>query len=163
MKTTFKGALASLATAAALSVATFAAPVWAEGFDVNVTTTNLALRGVDPVSYFTEGKPVLGEVEINTTHHGATYRFASEANKAAFLANPEKYAPQFGGYCAYGLAKGFKFDGDPNVWKIVDDKLYVNISPKVAELWKADTANLISEADGKWLTLKDVDPAKLNP
>lgn len=158
-----KGALVALSVAGGLSMAALSTPAFAEGFDVNVTSTDLALRGVDPVSYFTESKPVQGDVEINAEHNGAVYRFASEANKALFTADPEKYAPQFGGYCAFGLAKGFKFDGDPNVWKIVDDKLYVNLSPKVGELWKADTATLIKDAETQWTTIKDVDPASLNP
>lgn len=163
MTSFFKGALLALTAIGGLSAATLSTPAFAEGFDVNVTSTDLALRGIDPVSYFTEGKPLQGDVEINAEYNGAVYRFASEANKALFVAEPAKYAPQFGGYCAYGLAKGFKFDGDPNVWKIVDGKLYVNLSPKVAELWVAETASLIPDAETQWSTIKDADPASLNP
>ena len=80
-----------------------------------------------------------------------------------FEAAPEKYAPQYGGYCAFGLAQGYKFDGDPNVWKIVDDKLYLNLAPKVSEIWQEDVAGNITKADGKWTEVKDVSPAELAP
>lgn len=158
-----RGAVLALGTAAILSTTAMTTTAYAEGFDVNVTSTDLALRGIDPVSYFTEGQPVQGDVEITAKHNGAVYRFSSEENKALFVADPEHYAPQYGGYCAFGLAKGFKFDGDPNVWKIVDDKLYVNLSPKIGELWKADTTNLIADAEVNWPKIKDTDPAALNP
>ena len=153
-----KGALAALLIGVSLSSAAFA-----EGFDVNVTSTDLALRGTDPVSYFTEGKPMAGDVEISAEYNGAIYRFASEANKMAFLAEPAKYAPQYGGYCAFGLAKGFKFDGDPNVWKIVDGKLYLNLSSKVGEIWQQDIPGNIEAAETAWTRIKDVDPAELEP
>lgn len=156
MKMTLKTGLAALITSVALASSALAA-----GFDVNVTSTDLALRGVDPVSYFTAGAPQLGDVEINAEYNGAVYRFLSEENRATFLANPMKYAPQYGGYCAFGLSKGFKFDGDPNVWRIVDDKLYLNLSPKVSEIWSKNIPGLISDAEEKWPEIKDVDPAEL--
>jgi YHS domain-containing protein len=156
MRPTLKTGLAALITSAVLAGNAFAA-----GFDVNVTSTDLALRGVDPVSYFTAGAPQDGDVEINTEYNGAVYRFISEENKAAFMANPAKYAPQYGGYCAFGLSKGFKFDGDPDVWSIVEDKLYLNLSPKVAEIWKQDIPGLISDAEVKWTEIKNVSPAEL--
>jgi YHS domain-containing protein len=118
MKLTLKNGLAALITSLVLAGNALAA-----GVDVNVTATNLALRGVDPVSYFTAGEPQNGDVEINAEYNGAVYRFTSEEHKETFLADPEKYAPQYGGYCAFGLSKGLKFDGDPEVWSIVDDKL----------------------------------------
>jgi hypothetical protein len=86
---------------------------------------------------------------------------ASEENKATFLGNPEKYAPQYGGYCAFGLSKGFKFDGDPNIFSIVDEKLYLNLSPKVAEIWKKDIPGLIADAEVIWPDVKDVAPSEL--
>ncbi|MBA5778517.1 YHS domain-containing protein [Stappia sp. F7233] len=146
---------------AAAFAATLATNALAAGFDVNATSTGLALRGVDPVSYFTAGHPVDGKVDIVSVYNGATYRFASEDNKKAFDADPAKYAPQFGGYCAYGMALGLKFDGDPELWKIVDGKLYLNLSPKVVELWSEDTATKIHDADGNWTKVKDASPADL--
>ena len=93
MKPMLKGALAALAISVALPAAALAA-----GFDVNATTTDLALRGYDPVSYFTDGAPTPGEIDITAEHQGAIYRFASAEHKAMFEADPAKYAPQYGGY-----------------------------------------------------------------
>lgn len=158
MKPMLKGALAALAISVALPAAALAA-----GFDVNVTTTDLALRGYDPVSYFTDGAPTPGEIDITAEHQGAIYRFASAEHKAMFEADPAKYAPQYGGYCAFGLAQGYKFDGDPQVWKIVDDKLYLNLSPKVSTIWQQDVPGNIENADAKWQMVKDADPSELAP
>ncbi len=158
MKPMLKGALAALAISVALPAAALAA-----GFDVNVTTTDLALRGYDPVSYFTDGAPTPGEIDITAEHQGAIYRFASAEHKAMFEADPAKYAPQYGGYCAFGLAQGYKFDGDPQVWKIVDDKLYLNLSPKVSTIWQQDVPGNIENADAKWQMVKDADPSDLAP
>ena len=158
MKSMLKGALAALAISVALPAAALAA-----GFDVNVTTTDLALRGYDPVSYFTDGAPTPGEIDITAEHQGATYRFASAEHKAMFEADPAKYAPQYGGYCAFGLAQGYKFDGDPQVWKIVDDKLYLNLSSKVSTIWQQDVPGNIENADAKWQMVKDADPSELAP
>src|SRR5262245_10934456 len=99
-----------------------ARPVFAAGPEVNATVTGLALRGYDPVSYFTDNKPVMGDFTITAEHDGATYRFSSEAHKAMFEKDPAKYLPQYGGFCAFGTAQGYKVDGDPNVWKIVDNR-----------------------------------------
>lgn len=158
MKPMLKGALAALAISVALPAAALAA-----GFDVNVTTTDLALRGYNPVSYFTDGAPTPGEIDITAEHQGATYRFASAEHKAMFEADPAKYAPQYGGYCAFGLAQGYKFDGDPQVWKIVDDKLYLNLSSKVSTIWQQDVPGNIENADAKWQMVKDADPSDLAP
>ena len=75
-------------------------------------------------------------------------RFASEENKARFVANPKAYVPAYGGFCAFGTAMGFKFYGDPHLWKIVDNKLYLNLAPGIQKHWEADRANLIVAADG---------------
>ena len=158
MKPMLKGALAALAISVALPAAALAA-----GFDVNATNTDLALRGYDPVSYFTDGAPTPGEIDITAEHQGAIYRFASAEHKAMFEADPAKYAPQYGGYCAFGLAQGYKFDGDPQVWKIVDDKLYLNLSPKVSTIWQQDVPRNIENADAKWQMVKDADPSELAP
>lgn len=80
-----------------------------------------------------------------------------------FEADPAKYAPQYGGYCAFGLAQGYKFDGDPQVWKIVDDKLYLNLSSKVSTIWQQDVPGNIENADAKWQMVKDADPSDLAP
>lgn len=131
------------------------------GSELNVTSTGLALRGVDPVSYHSPSGPVTGDFKITAVHDGAVYRFASEENKAAFTADPEKYLPQYGGYCAMGVKMGQKLDGDPSVFTIVDDKLYLNVAPAVAEMWRPDAAANIKAADDIWTEIESKDPGAL--
>ncbi|MCT8328984.1 YHS domain-containing (seleno)protein [Albidovulum sediminis] len=148
----------AIGTALALTLATSAL---AGGFDTNMSSTGLALEGVDPVSYFVDGTPKDGDFQITSVHDGAVYRFVSEENKAKFEAEPAKYLPQYGGYCAMGAAMGMKLDGDPELWKIVDGKLYLNVAPAIAEKWQADAPNMIVQADAKWAEIKDKSPAEL--
>lgn len=115
--------------------------------------SNLAVGGYDPVAYFTLGEPVKGAAEFSTTYKGAEFRFSSQANLDAFLAAPDDYAPQFGGYCAYGVAKDAAVKGDPKNWSIVDGKLYLNLNKKIQKQWDEDRAGYISEADEKWPTV----------
>ncbi|MCG6856441.1 MAG: YHS domain-containing protein [Salaquimonas sp.] len=110
----------------------------------------VAINGYDPVAYFTEDKPVAGSEAITASWKGATWRFASEANKAAFVENPEKYAPQYGGYCAYAVAQGATASTVPEAFTVVNDKLYLNFSSGVRQLWRKDTAGNISKADTNW-------------
>ena len=119
------------------------------------------MQGFDPVAYFTEGAPTKGDYKLTSTFDEATYWFASEENKALFEANPEAYIPAYGGYCAFGTAMGFKFDGDPNHWKIVDDVLYLNLSQDIQERWVADIPGFIQKADVSWETIEDAAPADL--
>ena len=136
-------------------------PASAAGPDVNATVTGLALRGYDPVSYFTDNKPVMGDFTITAERNGATYRFSSQAHKAMFEKDPAKYLPQYGGFCAFGTAQGYKVDGDPNVWKIVDNKLYLNLAPPVAERWAKDIPGYVKSADKNWSSIKDKPPEEL--
>lgn len=129
--------------------------------ELNVTATGLALRGIDPVSYFTAEETVAGDFQITAVHEGAVYRFATEENKAAFLAAPEKYLPQYGGYSAMGVKMGKKLDGDPALFTIVDGKLYLNVAPPVAEMWRSDAAANITAADGVWPKIQSAAPDKL--
>ena len=152
LKTTLAGA--------ALSIALLTSAL-AAGVDVNATTTGLALRGYDPVAYFTKGEPTRGDFQITAEYNGATYRFENEENKARFVADPEAYAPAYGGYCAFGTAMGFKFDGDPHLWRIVDNRLYLNLAPGIQERWEADRANLITAANEKWTNIADKTPEEL--
>ena len=149
----------TLATAAVF--ATMVTSAFAVGPDINATTTGLALRGVDPVSYFKAGEPQDGDISITAQHNGATYRFTSEANRDAFQQNPTKYAPQYGGFCAFGTAMGVKVDGDPDLWKIVDGKLYLNLSQDIQNRWNKDVPGFITTANGNWSKIKDVDPSDL--
>ena len=119
-----------------------AAPVYAE--------TGIAIDGTDPVAYFTEGRPVAGLPEHTLMWRGATWRFASEANRAAFEADPEAYAPQYGGWCAWAVAEGYTAPTVPDAWRIVDGKLYLNFSRGVQRRWERDIPGNIVRADANW-------------
>lgn len=114
-----------------------------------------AIRGYDAVAYFTEGKPVLGDSAYSYAWQGANWRFASAQNRDAFKANPEQYAPQYGGYCAYGTADGHKAPTQPDAWTVQDGKLYLNYNTKVKSLWNKDRPGYIQKADTNWPALKD--------
>jgi len=118
--------------------------------EVNTDAMGLMIRGYDPVAYFTEGHPVPGHPDISVEYGGAKYLFSSTANRDAFNADPEKYAPQYGGYCAFGVSEGKKFDIDPASWQIVDDKLYVNLNPVVLKMWSADTKKYLQKSEKNW-------------
>lgn len=150
----------TLLSGVALSVVV-ATSALAAGVDVNASSTGLAMQGYDPVAYFTVGEPTKGSYKITAVYNDATYRFASEENKAQFEANPDAYAPAYGGYCAFGTAMGFKFDGDPNYWKIVDDKLYLNLSKDIQVRWEGDVPGFIESADNNWTDIEDKSPAEL--
>ncbi|MEM8873221.1 MAG: YHS domain-containing (seleno)protein [Planctomycetota bacterium] len=102
---------------------------------VNTDKTGVAINGYDPVAYSEMGEPKKGNFQIASTHDGATYWFVSEKHKALFDADPEKYLPQYGGYCAYGVAIGRKFNADPHTWAIIDGKLYLNLNDQIAEVF----------------------------
>ncbi len=110
----------------------------------------LAIRGYDPVAYFTEGKPVKGTSAHATSWNGATWQFSSAGNLAKFEADPGKYAPQYGGYCAWAVSQGYTASIDPSAWKIVDGKLYLNYSSGVQSRWQKDIPGNISKANGNW-------------
>lgn len=110
----------------------------------------VALHGYDPVAYFTDGKPVEGSKQFSYSWQDANFRFATQEHLDLFKSNPEKYAPQFGGYCAYAVSQGHTADIDPDAWKIVNEKLYLNYNKKVQEMWEKDQAKLISVAEKNW-------------
>ncbi|WP_257288405.1 YHS domain-containing (seleno)protein [Endozoicomonas sp. SESOKO2] len=109
-----------------------------------------AVSGYDPVAYFTEGQSVKGSDKFTTRYKGANWYFKSEEHKKLFLDNPEKYAPQYGGYCAWAVAHGNTASADPNQWTIEDGKLYLNYNGSVQKKWLKDKKNLINEADDNW-------------
>jgi len=154
---------ALLVSALALSPATPAFAVNEINTVPGLTTAGapLALHGYDPVAFFTNAKPTLGDAKFVAEHDGAAYYFASEANSDAFKADPAKYVPQYGGYCAYGVAVGKKFDGDPRFWKIVDGKLYVNLNADIAAKFNEDVAGALKKADANWRTIESKAPAEL--
>jgi YHS domain-containing protein len=138
---------ASIAVAAAAvpgAVAAKSPPVYTGTF------SNLALSGYDPVAYFTQGKPVKGLKQFTTSYNGAEWQFASAADLAAFKADPAKYAPQYGGHCAWAVSQNYTASGDPQVWKIVGGKLYVNYNAEVGEKWSKDIPGFIKSANINW-------------
>lgn len=114
-----------------------------------------AIKGYDPVAYFTIGKPVMGDPKISFHWNNADWYFSSQENLNAFKSSPEKYAPQFGGYCAYGVSDNHKAPTDPGAWTIVDDKLYLNYNKEVKELWSKDKPMHIKKANDLWPTIKN--------
>jgi YHS domain-containing protein len=130
--------------------------------EVNVSTgatiagPGLAVHGHDVVAYFTDGAPTLGSAEFSAVYEDATYRFASEENLDAFEADPAKYVPAYGGFCAYGVAVGKKFDGDPRFWKVVDGRLYLNLNRDIQATWTEDIPGNIVEANANWAEIRSV-------
>ena len=110
----------------------------------------LAAHGYDVVAFFTDGQAEIGSDKYAVAHAGGTYRFVSQAHLDAFKADPGKYAPAYGGFCAYGVALGKKFDGDPRYWKIVDGKLYLNYDRDVQAKWEKDIPGFITSANRNW-------------
>jgi YHS domain-containing protein len=113
-----------------------------------------AIRGYDPVAYFKENKPVKGNDSFTFSWQGAKWKFASQQNLNDFKSNPEKYAPQFGGYCAYGVSDNHKASTSPEAWTIVNGKLYLNYDTDVQKLWKEDQQMHIQKANKNWPTVK---------
>lgn len=135
--------------ALSLSLASFAADI-----DMNANGNDLAIQGYDPVAYFTNEKPTKGNSDFTATHKNAIYHFSSEQNRDLFRASPAKYAPQFGGFCAFGVTKGRKFDTDPTAWRVVDGKLYLNLNKDVQKVWLEDVPGYITNANQTWPTIK---------
>ena len=116
----------------------------------NVDEEGLALQGYDPVSYLDKAGPKEGRKEHALVHRGITYRFASETNRAAFLAEPARYLPQYGGYCAYGMARGYKAVVDPTAFTVAGGKLYLNYNHAISSQWQGNRAREIQRADAQW-------------
>ena len=127
----------------------FPAIAFAQKAPIN-TESGAAIRGYDPVAYHRELQPIKGSEQFTANWQGATWRFASAQNRDLFKANPERYAPQYGGYCAYGVAGGYAVGIDPAAWSVVNGKLYLNYSPGVQADWKKDVPGYIRRADANW-------------
>ena len=151
-----KSMVAGILTSATLATAALAA-----GTEINASSTGLALQGYDPVAYHTLGEATKGNYAITASYEDATYWFANEEHKATFEANPAAYAPEYGGYCAFGAAMGFKFDGDPNHWRIVDNELFLNVSAEVQERWLSDIPGFIAQANTNWVDIEFKEPSEL--
>jgi YHS domain-containing protein len=143
----------ALAAAVALALAgtAIAYPAWAGQPAIYTPAfSNLAVEGHDVVAYFAEGAPRRGDARFTAVHKGAEFRFASAANLARFQANPETFAPQYGGYCAWAVSRGYTAKSDPRAWKIVGGKLYLNYDANVQKRWAADIPGNIAKADRNW-------------
>ncbi len=134
---------------------------FATAFASDVAISTPGLSGYDPVAYFTEGKATRGSGFHVTVRNGVTYVFASKEHKALFEKNPEKYLPLYGGYCAYGVAIAKKFVADPEVWTIVDGKLYLNLDRDIQQKWEKDIPGFIVKAEKNWPSIKDKNAADL--
>ncbi len=117
---------------------------------VSATEAGVTIGGHDPVAYFTEGRPVIGSSNFTLRWNGADWRFASAASRDRFAADPETYAPAFGGYCAWAISQNYIAPGDPQVWRIVDGRLYLNFNHRAQMLWEADLAGAIARGNANW-------------
>jgi hypothetical protein len=140
--------LRSTSAAVVFAILATASPLLAA--DAVYSKDGLALSGYDPVAYFTAGKAEKGISIFETEWGGTRWRFASATNRDAFVASPEKYAPQYGGYCAYAVSRGYTARTDPQAWRIVGDKLYLNYDLKVRDLWEKELPEVITKADRNW-------------
>lgn len=137
-----------------LSFAAILTPIHASAADEVFVTADGAIRGYDPVAYHTQSKPVPGLARITYQWSGATWRFASKVNRDLFVADPERYAPRYGGFCAYGTSQGYKVSTDPNAFAIVDGRLYLNYNKPVQTTWNRDRPGYIVKADQQWNVLE---------
>lgn len=156
MKTLLKNSL--IATALAFGTLS-ALPAFAAD-EVNIAakgqTAGLAVQGYDVISYRNNDAPLLGSAEFTAEYEGATYRFVSQDNLDTFNADPARFAPAYGGFCAYGVSKGKKFEIDPTAYKIVDDVLYLNFNKSVQKKWAKKSDQYITKAETNWTEIRDV-------
>lgn len=140
----------------------FAANSFAADVQINTDANDLAIHGYDAVSYFSKSGPDKGKSKYRVSYKDAIYHFASSANRDAFRANPAKYAPQFGGYCAMGVALNKKLDVDPLAYRIVDGSLYLNLNKQVQKKWLEDVPGNISTAERNWFGIHNLTIAQLD-
>jgi YHS domain-containing protein len=141
----------SLRTAVMAAMALFVAGALQALEPVNKTFLGgLAVDGYDVVAYFADGKPVEGSAQHKVEWNGAVWRFASAEHRAAFEKEPEKYAPAYGGYCAWAVAHGYTADTDPEAWAIVDGRLFLNYDKKVQAKWQQDVPGYVAQGDANW-------------
>ncbi|MCI0612830.1 YHS domain protein [bacterium] len=134
--------------------------VHADDAVINKDKNGLALKGFDAVAYFNQGKAIEGKKEFEHTWMDATWRFSTAENRDLFAKSPEKYAPQFGGYCAFGVTGGYLAPTDPTAWKVVEDKLYLNYDKDIQEKWSKDIPGNIKKANEKWPAASKTKPVE---
>lgn len=140
-----------IAIALAASALAVATPAHADQAPVYTgLLSRVAVGGYDPVAYFTDGRPVRGVEQFRITHQGYEYRFANAEHLAAFRANPARYTPQYGGYCAWAVSQGYTAAGNPQNWRIVDGRLYLNYNDEIQQRWEQDLPTRIREANANW-------------
>ena len=127
--------------------------------DTAISVTGV--QGYDLVSYHTAKRPVRGNGHYVTVREGVTYMFSSEENKKKFDQAPEKYLPAYGGYCAFGVSVGKKFVGDPEVWRVVDGTLYLNLDESIQDMWLKDVPGRIKTADRNWQDIRNIPATEL--
>ena len=130
-----------------------ALPALASQARVNAEGGGVAIRGTDPVAYHLEGRPGPGRPEFAHEWGGATWHFASAAHRDRFAADPARYAPAYGGFCAYAVARGYTAPIDPAAWRIVEGRLYLNYDLRTRSLWARDIPGEIARADRNWTGL----------
>ena len=131
------------------------------GYDTETDSNGVILAGHDVVGYFNEGKPILGNAKYTAVYNDAIYRFKSAENRDLFSKNPSKFAPQYGGFCAFGMTFGKKFEIDGKAFEIVDGKLFVNKNLDVYKTWAKKIPQHISEANSEWPGVEQTNPAEL--
>ncbi|MFM9973745.1 MAG: YHS domain-containing (seleno)protein [Beijerinckiaceae bacterium] len=129
--------------------------------EINTDTTGVAIRGFDPVAYFTDGKPTQGNSQFSAKFENGTYHFATAANRDAFVKEPAKYAPAYGGFCAFAASVSKKADGNPALWKIVDNKLYLNVNETAFNRWQQDIPGNLTKANTNWPNISKKAPKDL--
>ena len=130
-------------------------------YSVNLDEKGRALRGNDPVAYFTDGEPLVGDAEFTFQWNDAEYYFANAENRDAFINDPEKYAPANGGYCTFGVVLAKKFDGDPTVWSVHNDRLHVFLNQDVKEKFLQDETGNLNRVAENWPVIRDKSPEEL--
>lgn len=140
---TFIGSAAALPLLSAATIARAAEP---SVFQEN----GLAIGGTDPVAYFTQSEPVPGSAEFSHDWMGATWTFATAENRDVFIADPDRYAPEFGGYCAFAASRGYLAPTIPEAWSIVDDRLYLNATRGVRRRWLRELPDVIAQGEANW-------------
>lgn len=152
----FRNFVTSTAVALTLATSAFAGEQY-------IDETGFAVSGYDVVAYFDLDQAPVGQAQpagvpgkknITAEFNGATFAFSTEENRERFLADPAAYVPQYDGHCAYGVSKGGKVPGNPNLWRIVDDKLYLNITPNVVSFWEEDIPGNLTLAENNWVSIE---------
>lgn len=129
--------------------------------EVDTAVSTLGIQGYDLVSYHNAKRPLRGNGHYVSVHDGVTYLFINDANKNTFDNNPDKYLPAYGGYCAFGVSVNKKFVGDPEVWRLVDGKLYLNLDAKIQDEWLKDVPGRIKVAEQNWGKINNIAPSRL--